>query len=196
LDFDSSSSDDDEQIDHQQFLSNSQLHSAQQVYIRPWLVRRSTAPNIHSLDNDINDAHIATVNSSKTFFSIFPKKNNNDLDLYTRYTCLITILFYLRDIHDEYSNKILYDEIDQIEQSNTFQIINPGRKILSKEIEWKRVKIIVRRFRKKYRYYKQLMKNDEKIQLNYLNIENYFKYFDSISKYRIKKYAKHYAEKL
>jgi len=70
------------------------------------------------------------------------------------------------------------------------------RKILSQQIEWKRVKMIIRRFRKKYRYYKQLIKNDQKIESNQLNIENYFIYFDSTSKRRIKKYAKHYAQKL
>ncbi len=146
-------------------------------------------------------------------------------------TCLITILFYLRNIHDENSNRILYDEIDRIEKqltnsqsstpismihSNAFQTINPDgtkryrtgfiidinntlnqRKILSKQIEWKRVKILVRRFRKKYRYYKQLMKIEQKISSDQFNLENYLNYyFDSISKYRIKKYAKHYAEKL
>jgi hypothetical protein len=138
LDYSSSSSD-DEQINHRQYLSNSQLFSAQELYIRPWLVRRATAPNIHSLDNDICDTRIEIINNSsiETFFRIFPKKTN--LDLYTRYTCLITILFYLRYIHDEYSNKILYDEIEQIENefqnspvtrpsstihSNSFQTIN------------------------------------------------------------------------
>jgi hypothetical protein len=100
--------------------------------------------------------------------------------------------------------------------SNAFQTINPDgtkryrtgfiidinntlnqRKILSKQIEWKRVKILVRRFRKKYRYYKQLMKIEQKISSDQFNLENYLNYyFDSISKYRIKKYAKHYAEKL
>jgi hypothetical protein len=226
-----SSASDDEQINHRQYLSNSQLFSAQKLYIRPWLVRRATAPNIHSLDNDICDTRIEIINSSiETFFRIFPKKTN--LDIYTRYTCLITILFYLRCIHDEYSNKILYDEIEQIEKefenspltrpsstihSNSFQTINldgskryrtglildinssdliTRRKILSQQIEWKRVKMIIRRFRKKYQYYKQLIKNDQKLQSNQLNIENYFIYFDSTSKRRIKKYAKHYAEKL
>jgi hypothetical protein len=70
------------------------------------------------------------------------------------------------------------------------------RKILSQQIQWKRVKILVRRFRKKYRFYKQLIKNDQKIKSDQFNIENYFQYFDSTSKRRIKKYAKHYAQKL
>ncbi len=227
FDLESLSSSDDERIDHEQFLSTSQLFSAQELYIRPWLVRRATAPDIHCLNNDIIDTRVEILNSPETFFTVFPS-NNNHLDLYTRFTCLITILFYLRDVHDENSNRILYDEIEQIEKqfpsitpsiphSNVFQTINPDgskryrtgfildinssnliskRKILSQQIQWKRVKILVRRFRKKYRYYKQLIKNDQKIQSDQFNIENYFQYFDSTSKRRIKKYAKHYAEKL
>jgi hypothetical protein len=175
LDSNSSSLSDDEHINHRQFLSNSQLFSAQELYVRPWLVRRATAPDIHCLDND---THIDTL---ETLFNIFP--SNQNLDIYTRYTCLITILFYLRDIHDEYSNRILYDELEQIEnellnspsvvQSNVFKTINPdgtkryrtgfildiNSKIQAKQIEWKSVKVIVRRFRKKYQHYKQLMKN-------------------------------------
>ncbi len=222
------SSSDDEQIDHQQFLSNSELFSAQELYIRPWLVRRATAPDIHCLDNNnITDTRVEIIDSSETFFRIFPK-NNYHVDIYTRFTCLITILFYLRDIQDENSNRILYDEIDRIEKqftsrsstslsmmhSNAFQTINPdgskryrtgfildvntsnSRKILSQQIEWKRVKILVRRFRKKHRYYKQFMKIDQKISSNQFHLDNYLNYFDSTSKHRIKKYAKHYAEKL
>ncbi len=165
----------------------------------------------------------------ETFFRIFPK-NNYHVDLYTRFTCLITILFYLCDIHDENSNRILYDEINRIEKqlnknsqsstpastihSNAFQTVNPDgskryrtgfvvnvntqnrRKILSQQIEWKRVKVLVRRFRKKHRYYKQLMKIDQKTNSDQVNLDNYLDYFDSTSKRRIKKYAKHYAEKL
>jgi hypothetical protein len=227
FDLESLSSSDDERIDHEQFLSTSQLFSAQELYIRPWLVRRATAPDIHCLNNDIIDTRVEILNSPETFFTVFPS-NNNHLDLYTRFTCLITILFYLRDVHDENSNRILYDEIEQIEKqfpsitpsiphSNVFQTVNPDgnkryrtgfildinssnliskRKILSQQIQWKRVKILVRRFRKKYRFYKQLIKNDQKIKSDQFNIENYFQYFDSTSKRRIKKYAKHYAEKL
>jgi hypothetical protein len=55
---------------------------------------------------------------------------------------------------------------------------------------------MTRRFRKKYQRYKQLMKNDKKKTSNQSNIENYLKYFDSTSKRRMRKYAKHYAEKL
>ena len=226
-----STSDDDQPIDHRQFLSNSQLVSAHEIYIRPWLIRRATAPDIHCLDHHITDTRIEYIESSLTYFSIFPK-NNNPRDLYTRFTCLVTILFYLRDIRDENSNRILYDEIDRIEkrlnsprstpfppiQSNSFQTINPDgskryrtgiildingspmithrRKILVQQIEWKCVKILVRRFRKKYRYYKQLMKTDEKQCANYSNIDRYLNQFDSTSRRRIRKYAKHYAEKL
>ena len=214
MDSSSSSLSEEEHINHQQFLTNSQLFSAQELYVRPWLVRRATAPDIHCLDNDINDTHIDTL---ETLFNVFP--NNQNLDIYTRYTCLITILFYLRDIHDEYSNRIVYDELEQIEkellnppsivQSNVFKTINPdgtkryrtgfifdinSSKIQAKQIEWKSVKIIVRRFRKKYQHYKQLIKNDTKITKT--NTENYLKYFDSTSKRRIKKYARHYAEKI
>ncbi|CAF1122720.1 unnamed protein product [Rotaria sordida] len=226
----------DEQINHQQYLSNSQLFSAHELYIRPWLIRRATLPNIHCLDNNLNDTRVeaittttpTTINSLDMFFNIFP--NNHNLDLFTRFTCLITILLYLDDVHDENSNKILYDELNQIEKqfineiltpskinTNVFQTINPDGskryrtgfildinpsntknipKIFSKQIEWKRVKIITRRFRKKYQHYKQLIKNDQKKISNQSNIENYFKYFDTTSKRRMKKYAKHYAEKL
>ncbi len=223
------SSIDNEQIDHRQFLSNSQLFSAQELYIRPWLVRRATAPSIHCLDNDITDTRVEITMSMDTFFNIFP--SNTNFDLYTRYTCLITILLYLRDVHDEYSNRILYDELDRIEKqlitsptltspmvhSNVFQTTNldgskryrtgfildinssdsvTRSKILAKQIEWKCVKVMTRRFRKKYQRYKQLMKNDKKKTSNQSNIENYLKYFDSTSKRRMRKYAKHYAEKL
>lgn len=227
----SSTSDDDQPIDHRQFLSNSQLVSAHEIYIRPWLIRRATAPDIHCLDHHISDTRIESINLSPTYFSIFPK-NNNPKDLYTRLTCLVTILFYLRDIHDENSNRILFDEIDRIErrltspqttpspaiQSNSFQTINPDgskryrtgiildingspmmnyrRKILAQQIEWKCVKVLVRRFRKKYRYYKQLMKTDEKHLANYSTIDRYLNQFDSTCKRRIRKYAKHYADKL
>ncbi|CAF1591017.1 unnamed protein product, partial [Adineta ricciae] len=223
---------DDEQVNPQQFLSNSQLFSAQELYIRPWLVRRATAPNIHCLDNDINDTHIETNHSSlnEMNFNVFP--NHSNMDLYTRYSCLITILLYLRDVHDQYSNEILYNELNHIEQqfqsptfpcptmqSNTFETINPDGskryrtgfvvdvnsidspmtrpKILSNQVDWKRVKLVTRRFRKKYQHYKQLIKND---QLNKSNnrstIDHYLKAFDSTSRRRMKKYAKHYAEKL
>ncbi|CAF0726212.1 unnamed protein product [Adineta steineri] len=225
------SSFDDEQPDHQQFLSNSQLFSAHELYIRPWLVRRATAPDIHCLDNDINDTYIEIIpiDSIDTYFNIFP--SNPILDLATRYTCLITILLYLHDVHDEYSNEILYDELDQIHKqiidsllpspiaptSNVFQTTNQDGskryrtgfvldinspntlirpKLYAKQIEWKHVKIIIRRFRKKYQHYKQLIKNDKKTKSNQFNIENYLKYFDSTSKRRMIKYAKHYAEKL
>lgn len=151
--------------------------------------------------------------------------------MYTRLTCLITILFFLRDIEDENDNRILYDEINRIHQrlitprttpfpaihSNTFRTINPDgskryrtgilfdvnsskensrRKILAQQIEWKCVKVLVRRFRKKYRYYKQLMKTDSKNSSKHFHIEHYLNLFDSTSKRRIKKYAQHYAEKL
>ncbi|CAF4407798.1 unnamed protein product, partial [Rotaria sp. Silwood2] len=223
----------DEQIDRPQYLSHSQLFSARELYIRPWLIRRATLPNVHCLDNNISDTRVETTtpittNSSDTFFNVFP--NNHKLDLSTRFTCLITILLYLEDVHDENSNKLLHDELNRIENkftndtvipsmanSNVFQTINPDGskryrtgfildinptdsinipKIFSKQIEWKRVKLIIRRFRKKYQRHKQLIKNDQKKNSNQSNIENYLKYFDPTSKRRMKKYAKHYAEKL
>ncbi|CAF4450807.1 unnamed protein product, partial [Rotaria sp. Silwood2] len=223
----------DEQIDRPQYLSHSQLFSARELYIRPWLIRRATLPNVHCLDNNISDTRVETttpitINSSDTFFNVFP--NNHKLDLSTRFTCLITILLYLEDVHDENSNKLLHDELNRIENkftndtvipsmanSNVFQTINPDGskryrtgfildinptdsinipKIFSKQIEWKRVKLIIRRFRKKYQRHKQLIKNDQKKNSNQSNIENYLKYFDPTSKRRMKKYAKHYAEKL
>ena len=234
--FDSSSisSFEGEQIDHEQFLSNSQLFSAQQLYIRPWLVRRATAPNIHCLDTEISDTRIETLTNRprpaiETFFSIFPR--DQQIDLYTRYTCLITFLFYLRDIHDKHSNRILYDEITAIENdlktlphsssphiySNVFQTFNPyGSKryrtgfvfgingspgeqrvlISSKQIQWKRVKVLVRRFRKKFQRHHQLMRNETQKDSNQLNIDHYLEPFDSTSSRRIQKYAKHYAEKV
>ena len=227
----SSSSDDEQPIDHRQFLSNSQLVSAQEIYIRPWLIRRATAPDIHCLDHHITDTRVETLDqTSETYFSIFPKKNN-PRDLYTRLTSLITILFYLRDIQDDNDNRILYDEIDRIQKrlisprttplpaihSNAFRTINPDgskryrtgilldvnssisngrRKLLAQQIDWKCVKVVVRRFRKKYRYYKRLIKTDSKTSSKHLNIEHYLHFFDSTSKRRVKKYAKHYAEKL
>jgi hypothetical protein len=174
----------------------------------------------------MSDTRIESIDSIDTFFNVFP--SNPNLDLFTRYTCLVTILFYLHDVHDENSNRILHDELKQIEkqlsnpsltspmiQSNVFKTINPDGskryrtglivdinssnhfKIHAKQIEWKRVKVIVRRFRKKYQHYKQLIKNDtRKSKTNQLKLENYLKYFDSTSKRRMKKYAKHYAEKL
>ncbi|CAF1281839.1 unnamed protein product [Rotaria sp. Silwood1] len=229
----SSASLNDEQIDRPQYLSHSQLFSAHELYIRPWLIRRATLPNIHCLDNNISDTRVETTtpitkNLSDMFFNVFP--NNHKLDVSTRFTCLITILLYLDNVHDENSNKILYDELNRIEKqftnenipssivnSNVFQTINPDGskryrtgfildinpsdsinipKIFSKQIEWKRVKMIIRRFRKKYQHYKQLIKNDQKRNSKQLNIENYLKYFDPTSKRRMKKYAKHYAEKL
>lgn len=229
----SSSSLNDEKLDKRHYLSSSQLSSAQKLYVRPWIVRRATISDIHCFDNNINDtrveAAISTVDkSSETFFNVFP--NNHDLDGSTRYTCLIAILLYLEYIHDDHSNKILFDELNEIEKlsindiltptkvnSNVFQTVNPDGtkryrtglilgvnssdpinkpKIFAKQIQWKTVKIIVRRFRKKYQRHKQLMKNDRKKNYNRSDIENYLKYFDSISKHRMKKYAKHYAEKL
>ena len=197
-------------------------------------MRRATAPNIHCLDTDISDTRIDTLTTRsrpaiETFFSIFPCDQH--IDLYTRYTCLITFLFYLRDVHDTNSNRILYDEILAIENeletlphsssphiySNVFQTINPyGSKryrtgfvfgingspggnrfqIASKQIQWKRVKVLVRRFRKKFQRHHQLMKNETKKDSNQLNIDSYLENFDSTSSRRIQKYAKHYAEKV
>ncbi|UJR34161.1 hypothetical protein I4U23_021569 [Adineta vaga] len=220
-----------QQLDPRQFLSNSQLFSAHELYIRPWLVRRATAPDIHCLDNNINDTYIEanTSSSLQIYFPIFPRHSN--CDLYTQYTCLITILLYLRDIHDPYSNGILYEKLDKIEkefnspsfspptiQSNVFETINPDGskryrtgfvldinsidspmtrpKIFTNQIDWKYVKLVTRRFRKKYQHYKQLIKNDEINKSNPSTIDNYLRSFDSISKRRMKKYAKHYAEKI
>jgi len=223
----------DEQVDRQQFLSNSQLFSAQELYIRPWLVRRATAPDIHCLDTEMIDTRVEHLPSAtfETYFHVFPSHQHH-VDVYTRLTCLATILFYLNYVHDRYSNQILYDEIEQIEKefftplstsaspvihSNTFQTINsdgskryrtgfvldvksPGndsqRQILAQQIQWKRVKVLVRRFRKKYLNYKQFMKNDQQKSADQRNINELLKYFDSTSKRRIKKYAKHYAQKL
>lgn len=240
------SSVEDENGDQHQFLSNSELLSAQKLYIRPWLARRATAPDIHCLENNLNDTRVdlvpqeenpsVTTSNTKTIelnFSIFP--NDDNLDIYTRFTCLITILFYLRDIHDDNSNRILYEEIEKIEKhlfdqfvlasssnespriySNLFRTVNPdGTKryrtgivvdvnvssseypirIYSKQVDWKRVKVIVRRFRKKHQRHERLIKNDVKLDLNRSSLENYLKYFDSTSKRRVRKYAKHYADK-
>jgi hypothetical protein len=238
------SSFDGEPTEQQQYLSNSQLLSAEHIYIRPWLVRRATAPDIHCLDNDIGDTRVenSPTDVDVTLFALFPTRD--DLDIYTRFTCLITILFYLRDIADEYSNGIIYDHIEHIEaelrrqhpsvtptttttsaaaaattthHANVFQTINSdGTKryrtgvlldvngsssarsinISSKQIEWKRVKLVVRRFRKKYQRYRQLMKNDTKVDLHHSTIDSYLKYFDSTSARRMRKYARHYAEKI
>ena len=225
---------DDEQNKHRQFLSHSELLSVQQLNSRSSSTKQTTTTsNVLYLNDDMNDKYIETIttNSFDTNFSIFPRHHN--LDLTTHYTCLITILLYLHDIYDEYSNQILYSEIEQIEiqilnqilpssamvNSSVFKTINPDGskryrtgfvvdinssntinnetpKIHSKQIQWKRVKLMIRRFRKKYQHYKQLIKNDEKNLSNRLNIENHLKYFDPLSQYRMKKYAKHYAEKL
>ncbi|CAM4782539.1 unnamed protein product [Rotaria magnacalcarata] len=229
----SSSSLNNEKFDNQHYLSSSQLFTAQKIYIRPWIVRRATISEIHCLDNNVNDTRVeaktpTTINSPEIFFNPFP--NNHDLDMSTRYTCLISILLYLEYIHDENSNRIVFDELNRIEKqffndtltpikvdSNVFQTINPDGskryrtgftlginssdftnkpKIFAKQINWKSVKIIIRRFRKKYQHHKQLIKNDENKNYNQSDVENYFKYFDSKSKHRMKKYAKHYAEKI
>lgn len=233
LDSSSLSSLNDEPINYQHFLSNSQLFSAQKLYIRPWLVRRATVSDIHCLDNNINDSRVEATtttakNSSDVLFNIFPK--NPKLDFSTRYASLVAILLYLEKNYDDNSNKILYDELDQIQtqftneilkpsmvDSNVFQTVNPdgnkryrtglivdinssdsinAPKLFSKQISWKNVKIVIRRFRKKYQRYHQLVKYDQKNINNQLNIEDYLKHFDETSKRRIKKYAKHYAEKL
>ncbi|CAF4767763.1 unnamed protein product [Rotaria socialis] len=229
----SSSSLNNEKFDNQHYLSSSQLFTAQKVYIRPWVVRRATISEIHCLDNNVNDTRVEAktptiINSPEIFFNPFP--NNHDLDMSTRYTCLIAILLYLEYIYDENSNKIVFDELNRIEKqffndmltpikvdSNVFQTVNPDGskryrtgftlginssdftnkpKIFAKQINWKSVKIIIRRFRKKYQHHKQLIKNDQKRNYNQSDVENYLKYFDSKSKHRMKKYAKHYAEKI
>lgn len=224
------SSFDGEPSDQRHFLSNSQLFSAQSLYIRPWLVRRATAPDIHCLDQDLSDTRVET--SSSTLFSIFPA-DSEQLDLFTRWTSLISLLFYLHDVHDEHANGLLYEEIDRTEEelrhqlsistsnevhSNVFQTINPDgskryrtglvldvnqgsttMKIEAKQIDWKRVKLVVRRFRKKYlRHRRQLIRNDTRIDPSPAreSLDVFLRYSDSTSKRRVKKFARHYAEKV
>lgn len=229
---DSSSSTSSIDVEQRQYLSNSELLSAQQLYIRPWIVRRATAPDIHCLDNQLADTRVENP-LNETFFSVFPL--HDSFDIYTRLTCLVTILIFLKNLRDEHSNRIIFDEIEQILNeiiadhspnsstrpihSNVFQTINvDGTKryrtgvlleltgspsnnefihIALHQIEWKRVKLVVRRFRKKYLRYKRLMKNDTKIdEENKRKIDSFLKYFDSTSRRRVKKYARHYAEKI
>ena len=224
------SSFDGEPTDQRHFLSNSQLFSAQSLYIRPWLVRRATAPDIHCLDPDLSDTRVET--SSSTLFSLFPANGGEQLDLFTRWTCLISLVFYLHEVRDEHANGLLYEEIDRTEEelrhrlasiststevhSNVFQTINPDgskryrtglvldvnqgstRKIEAKQIDWKRVKRVVRRFRKKYLRHRQLIRNDTRIDPSPPgeNLDVFLRYFDSTSKRRVKKFARHYAEKV
>ncbi|CAF0737106.1 unnamed protein product, partial [Didymodactylos carnosus] len=78
-----------------------------------------------------------------------------------------------------------------------------GKVILANDVEWKTVKITVRRFRKKFIPFRLDTEFDHTNQISsklklaeLIELQPYLKHFDNLSQHRVQKYAAHYAEKI
>ncbi|CAF1037344.1 unnamed protein product, partial [Didymodactylos carnosus] len=134
---------------------------------------------------------------------------------------MLVLHSHLNRIHQTFENN--FREIELLPQTHVFQTINnDGSKryktsfivdvnhpsntkafiISANEIEWKTVKVTVRRFRKKFsppqldiKPYHTNQTSAKLKSTELIEFQPHLKHFDNISQHRVQKYAAHYAEK-